>query len=363
MQRGRDRRVAKLRGLLRRCSRGNDSEKQSCRGRRRRFNGPVQRRLEAANRGHGRGPPASSSACPPAAHWVWPSHGSAARAGDGPTAPLPRVAHAQHPQSSPWLIQHDGGRRWLPYPGYPLVFVTTAVYLDPSLRRPTAYYVGLFPRTPSIFSMTSGVSLGSSLSAPQLSCTCCGLLAPSITVLTLGFFAVHASASCAYMQTHYVSICLAVDWGIVSTYHAASQLLGNLGQLLDLFNLGLAFFTLQRLDLAAHHARVVGEPTVVRDPIIVLACQKARVQRAPNGCAVGMLFEERGILLLEPLTMKSVVLWLLGNRADKVIFLGNLDCLLDLLSTPLASSPVVCQVCPGSVSALRATAQPGSLLM
>ena len=54
---------------------------------------------------------------------------------------------------------------------------------------------GLFPRMPSISSMTSGVSLGSSFRAAQLSWTCCTLLAPRITVLTWGFFAAQASAS------------------------------------------------------------------------------------------------------------------------------------------------------------------------
>src|SRR5206468_11686678 len=52
----------------------------------------------------------------------------------------------------------------------------------------------------SIFAITSGVSLGITSTAPRLLCNCESFDAPVITVLTRGFFATHAMASCDTLQ-------------------------------------------------------------------------------------------------------------------------------------------------------------------
>lgn len=54
----------------------------------------------------------------------------------------------------------------------------------------------------------------------------------------------------------------------------ASELLGNLGELADLLNLGLALGRLERLDSVAEEGGVVLKTRILGDSIIVLACKE-----------------------------------------------------------------------------------------
>jgi hypothetical protein len=65
---------------------------------------------------------------------------------------------------------------------------------------------GLVPITPSISSITSCVSLGTTASAPRLSPICSSEVAPKITVDTLGLRTQKAIASCASEQSSFAAM-------------------------------------------------------------------------------------------------------------------------------------------------------------
>ena len=103
----------------------------------------------------------------------------------------------------------------------------------------------------------------------------------------------------------------------------ATKLLSNLGKTPDLLDLGLALIGLKSLDGALEEALVGGEAAVLGNAVIVLASEKARCKRRPDGGAVLVLVVERSKLDLEALTVEGVVLRLLGNGSDKVQTRGD----------------------------------------
>jgi hypothetical protein len=99
----------------------------------------------------------------------------------------------------------------------------------------------------------------------------------------------------------------------------ATQLLGDLGQTSDLLDLGLALIGLQSLDRALEEALVGGETAVLGDAVVVLAGEKTRSERRPDGGAVLVLVVEWSVLNLEALTVEGVVLRLLSDRSNEVV--------------------------------------------
>jgi hypothetical protein len=99
----------------------------------------------------------------------------------------------------------------------------------------------------------------------------------------------------------------------------AAQLLGDLGKVADLLELGLALLALQSLDGALEEALVGGETAVLGDAVVVLASEETGGERRPDGGAVLVLVVERSVLNLETLTVEGVVLRLLGDGSDKVV--------------------------------------------
>lgn len=124
----------------------------------------------------------------------------------------------------------------------------------------------------------------------------------------------------------------------------AAQLLGDLGELLDLLDLGLALVRLQALDRVLEEVLVGGEARALGDAVVVLARQQAAGEGAPDGGAVVELVEQGLELDLEALAVEGVVLGLLGDGGDQVVLLGEPGGLGDLLGAPLAGAPVVGQV-------------------
>lgn len=124
----------------------------------------------------------------------------------------------------------------------------------------------------------------------------------------------------------------------------AAQLLGDLGELLDLLDLGLALVRLQAVDRVREELLVGGEARALGDAVVVLARQQAAGERAPDGGAVVELVEQGLELDLEALAVEGVVLGLLGDGGDQVVLLGEPGGLGDLLGAPLAGAPVVCEV-------------------
>lgn len=100
---------------------------------------------------------------------------------------------------------------------------------------------------------------------------------------------------------------------------SATKLLSDLGETLDLLDLGLALLSLERLDRALEEALVGSETAVLGDAVVVLASQKTRGERRPDGGAVLVLVVERSVLNLEALTVEGVVLRLLGDGSNEVV--------------------------------------------
>ena len=100
---------------------------------------------------------------------------------------------------------------------------------------------------------------------------------------------------------------------------SATKLLSDLGKALDLLDLGLALLSLERLDRALEEALVGSETAVLGDAVVVLASQKTRGERRPDGGAVLVLVVERSVLDLEALTVEGVVLRLLGDGSNEVV--------------------------------------------
>lgn len=124
----------------------------------------------------------------------------------------------------------------------------------------------------------------------------------------------------------------------------AAELLGDLGELLDLLDLGLALVRLQALDRVLEELLVGREPRALGYAVVVLAGEQAAGEGAPDGGAVVELVEQRLELDLEALAVEGVVLGLLGDGGDQVVLLGEPGGLGDLLGAPLAGAPVVRQV-------------------
>jgi hypothetical protein len=99
----------------------------------------------------------------------------------------------------------------------------------------------------------------------------------------------------------------------------AAQLFGDLGEIADLLDLGLALLALKSLDGALEEALVGGEAAVLGDAIVVLASEETRGKRRPDGGTVLVLVVEGSVLNLEALTVEGVVLGLLGDGSDKVV--------------------------------------------
>lgn len=119
--------------------------------------------------------------------------------------------------------------------------------------------------------------------------------------------------------------------------NSAAQLLGDLGEIADLLDLGLALLALQSLNGALEEALVGGEAAVFGDTIVVLASEKAGCKRGPDGGTVLVLVVERSVFDLEALAVEGVVLRLLSNGSNEVV-------------------PGVCLVtCSGSVDTARKT--------
>ena len=68
--------------------------------------------------------------------------------------------------------------------------------------------------------------------------------------------------------------------------HGATQALGDLGELLDLFDLGFALWRLELLDIRSHRTGAGLIPRILGDTIIVLAGEQARREGRPNRAAV-----------------------------------------------------------------------------
>jgi len=112
-------------------------------------------------------------------------------------------------------------------------------------------------------------------------------------------------------------------WGYIpgkrKLCNGAAQLLGDLGEVADLLELGLALLALKSLDGALEEALVGGETAVLGDAVVVFASEKARGERRPDGGTVLVLVVEGSVLNLETLTVEGVVLRLLGDGSDKVV--------------------------------------------
>ena len=101
--------------------------------------------------------------------------------------------------------------------------------------------------------------------------------------------------------------------------NAATQLLGDLGKVADLLDLGLALLALQSLDGAFEEALVGGETAVLGDAVVVFASEETGGKRRPDSGAVLVLVVEGSVLDLEALAVESVVLRLLSDGSDKVV--------------------------------------------
>lgn len=119
---------------------------------------------------------------------------------------------------------------------------------------------------------------------------------------------------------------------------SATEPLGHGGELPNLLDLGLAFGLLELLDGVLEESLVVGEARILGNAVIVLASQETRGERAPDSGAVLELLEQRLVLDFEALAVEGVVLGLLDNGGNEVVFLGNQGSLSDLGSAPLGSA-------------------------
>ena len=101
--------------------------------------------------------------------------------------------------------------------------------------------------------------------------------------------------------------------------NSATQLLGDLGKITDLLELGLALLSLQSLDRAFEEALVGGKTAVLGDAVVVLAGEETGGKRRPDGGTVLVLVVERSVFDLEALAVEGVVLRLLGDGSNKVV--------------------------------------------
>ena len=101
--------------------------------------------------------------------------------------------------------------------------------------------------------------------------------------------------------------------------NSATQLLGDLGKITDLLELGLALLSLQSLDRAFEEALVGGKTAVLGDAVVVLAGEETGGKRRPDGGTVLVLVVERSVFDLEALAVEGVVLRLLGDGSNEVV--------------------------------------------
>ena len=101
--------------------------------------------------------------------------------------------------------------------------------------------------------------------------------------------------------------------------NAATQLLGDLGKVADLLDLGLALLTLQSLDGTFEETLVGGEAAVLGNAVVVFASEETGGERRPDSGTVLVLVVEGSVLDLEALTVEGVVLRLLGDGSDEVV--------------------------------------------
>lgn len=115
--------------------------------------------------------------------------------------------------------------------------------------------------------------------------------------------------------------------------NSATELLGDLGELPDLLDLGLALLGLQSADRVLEESLVLCKAAVLGDAVVVLSGEETGGQRGPDGGAVLELLVQRRVLDLEALAVEGVVLRLLGDGGDEVVPGGGLlVAVLDLRS-------------------------------
>lgn len=122
--------------------------------------------------------------------------------------------------------------------------------------------------------------------------------------------------------------------------HARTDALGDLGERLDLGDLGLALLRLELLDGVGEEGRVGRKARALGHAVVVLAREDTRVEGRPDGRAVATL-EHVLVLDLEALAVQHRVVGLLAHGADHVEAGSNLLGLGDLGGGPLRSAPVV----------------------
>ncbi len=96
--------------------------------------------------------------------------------------------------------------------------------------------------------------------------------------------------------------------------------------------------------LLIHHRRplilATRQPTIGRDPVVVLARQDAHLQRTEDGQAEPRLLVQQREFLLHLFPREQVVLRLLHQRADHVQSVGEAPGRRDLVGVPLGCAPV-----------------------
>jgi hypothetical protein len=158
----------------------------------------------------------------------------------------------------------------------------------------------------------------------------------------------------------------------------AAQLLGDLRQLLDLLDLGLALLALQAFNLRLEKVFVVGEAAVLGNALVVFTSEHTAVQRRPDRCTILELLQagntelapvshilrtkmtylvEGLVFLLETFTVECVVLGLFGDGSDETTrsvdsrsecILTFLTCTSQQCRKPLGSDPQTILTCPNS---------------
>jgi hypothetical protein len=84
----------------------------------------------------------------------------------------------------------------------------------------------------------------------------------------------------------------------------ASETLSDLGQALDLFNLGLAFRGLEGSCSRIEKVLVVGEAGALGNAVVVLAGEETGGERGPDGCTILELLVKRRVFDLETLAVE-----------------------------------------------------------
>lgn len=174
--------------------------------------------------------------------------------------------------------------------------------------------------------------------ASRFSLSCSGLVAPRSTVETLGFFAAQARARVAREQPSLSAMGLSLR--VRSTLATISGSLNFSSACKDCVRGGGACAD----GGVTHVAKELGLRGVARvlgDTVVVLAREYTRSERRPDGCAVLVVVEEGGVLVLEAVAAQHRVLRLLSTWRDQVEARSNGVSLLNLSGRPFARSPAV----------------------